>query len=492
MYRKKDRAQPEFVDFYLPFGGKLRADNRWVKLAELMPWEQIEERYARLFDEDTGAPALSARIAVGSLIIKEKLRLTDEETVEQIRENPYLQYFLGYEAYRDEPPFDASMMVHFRRRLGEQGMSEINDLVLRQAGVQQQVEQPESEEQRSPDSGSGGAGGGSANRGKLLLDASCTPADIRYPTDLSLLNEAREKSEHIIDEMHAPDIGRRPKPRTYRQRARKEYLAVAKKRSPNRKTIRKARGKQLRYLRRNLSHIRELADRGRLALLGKRTYRTVLVVSELYRQQRELYEQNARSIPGRIVSISQPHVRPIVRGKAGRPVEFGAKISIASVEGYVYLDRLSWDPYHEAGDLAAHLAAYRARYGCYPESVHVDQIYRTRENRRLCKRLGIRISGPPLGRPAQDGGRAARRQQRIDERDRIPVEGSLGRGKRRFSLARIMAKCADTAEASIATAFLVMNLETLAERLLRLLRSAVATLCAALVGRLQPHVSYAA
>ena len=120
MYRKKDRRQAEFEDFYLPFGGKLRSDNRWVRLSRLIPWEDIEERYAALFDETTGAPALSARIAVGSLIIKEKLRLTDEETVEQIRENPYLQLFLGYEAYREEAPFDSSMMVHFRKRLGEQ------------------------------------------------------------------------------------------------------------------------------------------------------------------------------------------------------------------------------------------------------------------------------------------------------------------------------------------------------------------------------------
>ena len=118
MYRKKNHEQAEFESFHLSFGGRLRSDNRWVKLSKIVPWEQIERRYTVRLNEDRGAPALSARIALGSLIIKEKLGLSDEETVEQIRENPYLQYFLGYEAYRDEQPFDPSMMVHFRKRLG--------------------------------------------------------------------------------------------------------------------------------------------------------------------------------------------------------------------------------------------------------------------------------------------------------------------------------------------------------------------------------------
>ena len=85
------------------------------------------------------------------------------------------------------------------------------------------------------------------------MDASCTPADIRYPTDLSLVNEVREKSEEIIDVLHHPDIGRTEKPRAYRRKARKNYLAVAKKREPSAKQVRKAIGKQLRYIVRNLN-----------------------------------------------------------------------------------------------------------------------------------------------------------------------------------------------------------------------------------------------
>ena len=118
MYKNNEK-QLKFEDFYLPFGGKLRSDNRWVKLSKLIPWHEFEELYARtLAVTGMGAPAMSVRVALGSLIIKERLGTSDEETVEQIRENPYLQYFLGFEEYREEAPFHPTMFVHFRKRLG--------------------------------------------------------------------------------------------------------------------------------------------------------------------------------------------------------------------------------------------------------------------------------------------------------------------------------------------------------------------------------------
>jgi hypothetical protein len=121
-----------FEDFYLPFGGKLRSENRWVKLAKLIPWGEIEEQYAANFtDSGMGPPAKAARIALGALIIQEKLGLTDEETVAQIQETPYLQYFLGYGSYREEVSFHETMMVHFRKRLHLDELGEINELIHR-------------------------------------------------------------------------------------------------------------------------------------------------------------------------------------------------------------------------------------------------------------------------------------------------------------------------------------------------------------------------
>jgi hypothetical protein len=460
-----------FDDFYLPFSGQLRRDNRWVILAGQIPWRQIEEVYGRQFSENNGCPAKPARMALGALIIKERLVASDRETVEQIRENPYLQFFLGLKEYQDEPPFDHTMMTHFRKRFDQGMLKDINESIviaaMEPACGDTAIETCKNEDDDASDDEQHGP----LNKGKLIVDATCTPADIAYPTDLSLLNEAREKSEEIIDAMHGPFIGRRKKPRTYRQRARKAYLALAKQKKPHPGQIRKAIGQQLRYLKRNLQTIRQMTAAGMLKGLSKRLYRLLLVINEVYRQQLWMYENRTHRISDRIVSLYQPHVRPMVRGKAKSPVEFGAKVSISVVDGFSFVERIGWDPYNESCDLIEQIQQYRRRFGYYPESVHVDRIYRTRENRRYCKAKGIRLSGPPLGRPSDEAEllKEQTELQRQDELDRIPVEGKFGQGKRRFSLALIMTKLAHTSEVAIVIAFIVMNLEKILRGIISLL-----------------------
>jgi transposase, IS5 family len=315
----------------------------------------------------------------------------------------------------------------------------------------------------------------------LILDATCAPGDISYPTDLNLLNQARKQTERIIDLLYEQIKGTlEKKPRTYREIARRDYLEVAKKRRVSQKDRRKAIRKQLQYLKRNLSYIDQLIVIGAsLENLTNRQYKMLLVVAEVYRQQLWLYENKKQSIDDRIVSLNQPHIRPIVRGKAGKTVEFGAKLSASYYNGYVFLDQISWDNFNESGDLKAQVEAFKNYTGYYPESVHVDKIYRTRENRAWCKERGIRISGVPLGRPPANISKEKKKQALDDEKIRNSIEGKFGepvrwagsptcsnwrtrkgQGKRRFSLNRVMAKLSHTSETAIAITFLVMNLST--------------------------------
>ena len=462
---KHNLNQHEFVEFSLPFQGQLSPENKWVKLAALIPWEKFEGCYQKNFSKrGTGHPALSVRMALAALIIKEELGVSDRACVDQITENPYLQYFCGLKAFITEPPFDASLFVHFRKRFPADVLTQVNNAIAQKISEQR----PPPEDPPPPEKGGKDTGPDKeppSNQGQLLVDATCVPADITYPTDLKLLNKAREKSEWIIDELHMARGRGHKKPRTYRQRARKQFLSVAKAKRINRQKMRRCQRQQLGYLRRNLKSIDQLARFTGLGVLSRRQYKDLLVISELQRQQQWMYDNRSRRIDDRIVSISQPHVRPIKRGKAGSDTEFGAKVSISLVDGVSFVDRISWDNFNEGIDLIAQIEAFRKRFGFYPESVHADKLYRNQDNRRYCKKHRIRLSGPKLGRPPKvteanaQALKAAQKQARQDEIDRNAVEGKFGQGKRRYSLNRIMTKLPHTSETAIMLSFLVMNLK---------------------------------
>jgi Uncharacterized vancomycin resistance protein len=301
------------------------------------------------------------------------------------------------------------------------------------------------------------------NQGILILDATCIPADIKYPTDLGLLNEAREKLEEIVDTLHSANGKEGKKPRTYRQKARKAYLSISKQRSPRKVQLRRGIKHQLQYCKRNLRHVDQLltevppgmAALSRRQVLLPKTIRTVIA------QQEKMYKAKNHRVTDRIVNLYQPHVRPIVRGKVSAAVEFGAKVAISIENGICRIEKLSWDAYNEAGTLIESVERYKHRHGYYPEAILADRIYRNRDNLAFCKENNIRLSGPKLGRPSANAQmqKAEKALERLDARMRNAVEGKFGEGKRKYGLDRIYAKLKETAESMIAMHFLIMNLE---------------------------------
>ncbi|MBN1550936.1 transposase [bacterium] len=297
-----------------------------------------------------------------------------------------------------------------------------------------------------------------SHRGQLIIDAVVAPQEIKHPTDLNLLNDAREHTERLIDQLWEPAPGKR-KPRTYRENARKEYLEIIKKKRKPQNQLRAAIRGQLGYVRRNIKTIKRLLRpySGGPLPFDKHDLKLFWVIQELYRQQRIMHEEHSNSIPGRIVNLRQPHVRPIVRGKAGRDTEFGAKLSCSLVGDYVYLDHLDWNAFNESQDLIEQVEKYYDRFGFYPESVLVDHIYGTRENRRKLKELGVRFFGKQLGRPPKLT-TAQKRAINKELATRNRIEGKFGEGKRKYQLDCVKAKLQDTSESWIANVLFVMNL----------------------------------
>jgi len=474
MIRYHSQKQLSLTEFDWPFQTALDENNRWVKLSECIPWDELAEGYYQGLVKTHGRPTKDARLMIGAVIIKHKLCLSDKETVAQIQENPYLQYFVGLSGYQMEAPFVPSLLVETRKRMGQAVFdvfqSAIIDSVEEAKARRKKTsrEKPDQDDNEPPSaSGGGSPDKEQAHEGKLILDATVAPQAIRYPTDLSLLNEAREFSEQLIDELY-PKTDWKKKPRTYREKARKAFLAIVKQRRPSGKVRRRGIKQQLQYLRRNLGHIECLMEHwpeGSPLPLPRWLLYRYWVIQHVYAQQWEMYQNKSRRCDDRIVSISQPYVRPIIRGKLNKPVEFGAKLSVSLTgDGVACVDHLRWDAFHEGGDLKSQVEAYRARHGHYPEAVLGDPVYGTQVNRRYLKGHGIRFAGKPLGRPKKvteanrEELKRLKAQRREEYLQRIPIEGKFGQGKNGYRLNYIRAKRADTSFAWINSIFLVMNL----------------------------------
>lgn len=469
MYKFKREKQISFTDFNQPQGLQMNPDNRWVKKAAMIPWETIEAEYAKLFPSHTGMPAKPLRMALGSLLIQKQYHYPDEELVEQIRENPYYQYFIGLPGYEDKIPFVPSLLVEFRKRLSEDVLNEINEMIIEYNTQKNDHYDDDDHDGNSNDSDQHDKTDASENAGTLILDATCAPQQIKYPQDFELLNEAREKLEDMICRI-SEEYGFY-KPRMYRQKARKDYLALAKCRKRSAKKIRKAIRKQLQYIRRDLGYIANLLENNGV-VLSESDAHLLDILDTVYSQQQYMFINNTHSVENRIVSISQPYIRPIVRGKAKNPVEFGAKLDLSVDEnGMCRIEKLSFDAYNESAVLKSAIANYRERTGHYPERVLVDQIYRNRENLSFCKSLGIRLSGKRLGRPKKDAdSKAEKKIAYQDNTDRIEVERKFSLAKRKFGLGLLLTKREDTTKASIVLSIIAMNIDRLAAMLLRLIQ----------------------
>lgn len=125
-------SQQKIEGFATPFSAKLSPTNRWVSLAEVMPWDKLAQVYYRPLERNKGRQALNARIVIGAMVIKHILNLSDRETVNIISENPYMQYFLGLDAFQSKPLFDASLFVKIRKRMGAEVFDEFTTILIKE------------------------------------------------------------------------------------------------------------------------------------------------------------------------------------------------------------------------------------------------------------------------------------------------------------------------------------------------------------------------
>jgi hypothetical protein len=481
------QAQLTLEGFQTPFSQQLDKNNRWVKLAAAIPFDKLANVYYKKMNSDFGAPSLSARMVIGAVIIKHMLNIDDREVVAQIQENMYLQYFVGLSSFTTEEPFDASLMVSIRYRLGQDVMEAFNNLVLQEAGVipppsetpvvtaksthdednpddlNDHVQDSPASDNNQPEDTTDNKEPEVPHNGTLLVDATIAEQQIEYPTDLKLLNEGRQQLERMIEQVCK--AGALHQPRMYKNNARKAYLTIAKKKKKTKKVIRKGLRAQLQYVSRDLKHINKLLDEhsSLRKILDKRDWKLLQVIHEVYRQQLEMYTESKHTVEHRIVSLYQPHVRPMPRGKDRVQTEFGSKQLVMLKDGFTHVQQISWDSFNEGVHLQPCVEKYKEIYGCYPEKVSVDGIFGNKGNRKYLKEKSIRFVGKQLGRPPKMS-ISEKRTLKKEMAGRNEIEGKFGQGKNGYGLQKIKARMKETSESWIMSIYFIMNLVKLSER----------------------------
>ena len=446
--------------------------NRWVALGDLLPWAELEKEYnSRLDNRRKGAGNKPARMIIGAMIIKHKLNLSDAETIEIIRENPHMQYLCGLKEFTDKPIFNPSLFTYVRKRISEKELNKMTvELLNKQKRLLEEKRKREEEEARNneeepptpepenPNAAPFVDSQGRRHEGVLKVDATCADAEMRYPVDVDIIHDGcRKVTDYIIKVCETFELH---KPRTNYRHARQSYLQLVKQAKKKGRMVRETIGVMLNYLHKDIRILMDILARNKMYYESLFLYekRTLTAIIKMYHQQEGMYRSKTHACADRILSIFQPHVRAIVRGKAKARTEFGAKIGASIVEGYTFIDHHSWDAYNESQDLSLQIQLFKERFGHLPATILADKIYLNRLNRDILEDLEIQSYCKPLGRPPKtppSREMKSRMAKAIGERNEI--ECSFGTGKRIYRANDIRAKLPETARCWTGMCYFVKN-----------------------------------
>lgn len=435
----------------IPFGGQLDEDNRWIKLSELVPWDRLEVAYKQRFCTQKLGVLKDSRLILGLMIGRVLEKKSDRGIVELFHENVYFQYFCGLDHFvaKRKRIIHPSLLSKRRTQLGASFMTTFEDEVI-------QLLQEK----------------GLIKGDSLVLDATVFPSNITYPNDVKLLNTVRDWSCQVILKLKNT-LTPKQKIRTYRETAQKVYLNFQKTKKKTAVFIRKSRNQMLRFLKRNLTQLTEVvqAIESRVGevrhVVGfsldkvKSQLETGLAI---YEQQLEMSRTRGRRVANRIVSFCQPNVRPIVRGKEGKPVEFGPKAHVALVDGFAILEHCQFEAFNEGTRLEESIQKHNARFGKMPKTVLADQIYATRHNRDLLQEAHIEHGFKPIGRPPTHSPASValqnsqKRLRRKRQGQRNAIDATFGHLKNRFDLDKIRFTVKDGAQFQIRLGLISWNL----------------------------------
>ena len=308
MIRYTSFKQLSIEEFKTPFEKEIDINNRWVVLANSLPWDELANIYHKAMSPVKGAPGKDARIVIGALIVKHKLGISGDETIQIIRENPYIQYFLGIKEFTNNPIFDSGLFPSILKRLGIDTFNQMQKEIIEKA-LNIQLK---------------------SKRNGLIVATQPSGQLTNFSSNLKLLSEARIACEEIIDKLYN-EFNHKAMPTNYRQKALNEFIAATDESSHTKKENKKAVGRQLIFLKRRIRSIHKLLDTytGKIApdkltvIKGANTIplngsdlRRFWIIQQLFAQQQKMHKIGKKSCPERIIYINHPYNRPVANTKA--------------------------------------------------------------------------------------------------------------------------------------------------------------------------------
>jgi len=397
-------------------------ESRLGKLHSVIPFKELASHF-RYFksNKPQGCKAFfTLEGGLGLMFLKHELGFSDEKLIERLNSDWQLQLFCGIRLLGRKIK-DKDIVGRWRRFFGtHMDMDALQDKLAQHWSTDMD------------------------NTDILLDDATCYESDVKYPTDVKLLYDCSEwLFKQIMERSNLLGL-RAPKKDHYnklRKRMR-SYLMMKKKRRKKRKRLIKS---LLHWVDKWQQHLQGILDKGRAFNIGlkDRFYKRLRTTRIVYFQQLYMFENNVRKVANRIVSLYKPYLRPIVRGKERKPVEFGAKAHISQVDGINFIEHLNFNAFHEGNRMLLSLANHQKRFGkC--SKYGADRIYATNRNRKSCKALDIQTSFVRKGAAAKDETQRQQMRAILSKERSTRLEGSFGTEKRHYLFGRVRARLETT------------------------------------------------
>ena len=433
----------DFYDLYL----KTFENTELGRMKKVLPLRQMAETFGlvnkRQVPKRGAKPYFTPEGKVALMFLKTYTQLSAPKLTEQLNGNIHYQIFCGIRIDPEEPLTNYKLIDDIAKELADK---------LKIQRLQDVLAEAWKPYMKDLDT--------------MYTDATCYESEMRYPTDQKLLWECVKKTYKIMCEVSGRMGVHRP--RTKYLDVEKACLSYRKQRKHSNTQTRKMTRRLLNLLGKILKEIRRM-ERGCDVpeLLTVKEKSLVDIITKVYRQQRNHFDSGDRreSIPDRIVSVSKPYVRPIVRGKEVKSVEFGAKCNNIMVDGISFIEKMSFNAFNEGTRLQHCVKMHRRLFGVDVKKIGGDASYAGTDNRGFCKENGIQTSFVKRGRPTQEKKEQDYVRQELARVRATAMEGSFGIQKEHYAMRRIKARKKETEILYIFFGIHTANAVLLAERL---------------------------